>query len=85
MTSPAECFPPGSFIRDELKARQMTQGQLALALGVCAPYVSDIINGRRDITPQIALGLERVLGVSADTWGALQWSWKLWLRRTGRD
>lgn len=85
MTAAAECFPPGTFLRDELKARNMRQLDLAKALGVCSPYVSDIINGRRDISPQIALGLERVLGVSAETWGALQWSWKLWLRRTGRD
>ena len=35
-------------IRAELRIRKMTFGQLAEIIGISRPYLSDIINGKRD-------------------------------------
>ncbi|WP_312499684.1 helix-turn-helix transcriptional regulator [Enterococcus sp.] len=35
-------------IRIELRKRKMTFGQLAEIIGISRPYLSDIINGKRD-------------------------------------
>lgn len=45
--------------------------------------VNELINGRRGITPDTALRLERLLGASAEFWLNLQQSWDLWHARHG--
>lgn len=70
---------PGEYI-DELflKPRGITQQQLADALNVDRVGVNAIINGRRSVTPETALRLEKVLGPSAGFWLNLQRSVDLW-------
>lgn len=59
---PAEVFPPGEFIRDELEARGWTQGDLAEIMGRPAQAVSEIISGKKQIMPQTALELAKAFG-----------------------
>jgi antitoxin HigA-1 len=40
--------------------------------------LNEIIKKRRGVTPDTALGLGRVLGMSADFWLGLQSGWDLW-------
>jgi addiction module HigA family antidote len=40
-----------------------------------------VINAKRDITPEFALELERVLKVNAETWLNLQLKYDLWEAR----
>ncbi len=40
-----------------------------------------MINAKRDITPEFALELERVLKVNAETWLNLQLKYDLWEAR----
>lgn len=47
---PAEVFPPGELIREELEARGWTQTDLAEILGRPLKLVNDIILGKRTIT-----------------------------------
>lgn len=42
----------GSNVTDELVQKGMTQKQLAQALGISAPYLNDILNGRREAPVQ---------------------------------
>ena len=65
---PAEVFPPGEFLADELKARGWFQTDLADILGRDDNLVSDIIRGKRGITPETAQGLADALGTSARYW-----------------
>ena len=65
---PAEVFPPGEFLDDELKARGWSQTDLAEILGRDNNLVSDIIRGKRGITPETAQGLADALGTSARYW-----------------
>lgn len=70
---------PGEIIQEEfLNAMNVTQQQLADAMHVDRVRVNNIINGRRGITPDTALRLEKVLGPSAQFWLNLQQSVELW-------
>jgi antitoxin HigA-1 len=65
---------PGEFIREYLDDAEidLTQGMLADRLGLSRANLNAIINGRRAVTPETAMRLERVLGVSMQTWLNLQ-------------
>lgn len=81
-----ELEPPGETLREALAERQMTQAELAEQIGRSESVVSRIINGRADITPEVAIELERVLGISAKFWVNLEAQYRLHLvrRRTDR-
>src|SRR6185312_2127178 len=63
---------PGELLGEELEVRGMTQKALAEALGRPAQAVNEIIRGKKSITAETALGLERVLGSPAYLWLRLQ-------------
>lgn len=69
--------PPGELLAEELEARGMTQKELADRTGRPEQKISEIINGRKSITHDTALELEKVLGVSADFWVNLEASYQL--------
>lgn len=75
---PAEAFPPGEYLRDELEARGWTQTQFARIVGRPAQLVNEIINGRKRITERTALELAAALGTSARVWLNLENSYRLW-------
>jgi addiction module HigA family antidote len=56
----------------------ITQSELAERLGVSFPRLNEIIRGKRGVTPDTALRLARVVGMSADFWLGLQQDWDLW-------
>lgn len=82
---PAEAFPPGVYVRKELEARGWTQGDLADILGRPVQTISDIINGKRGITPETATGLAAAFGTSAQLWMNLQTSFDLWNATAGKN
>jgi HTH-type transcriptional regulator / antitoxin HigA len=59
---PAEVFPPGEFIRDELEARGWTQGDLAQIMGRPLQMVNELVSAKKQITPDTALGLAKAFG-----------------------
>jgi antitoxin HigA-1 len=70
---------PGKMLLEEfIKPLDLTQTELARRLEVSYPRLNEIINGRRSVTPDTALRLSRVLGMSADFWLGLQQDWDLW-------
>jgi addiction module HigA family antidote len=56
----------------------ITQTELSRRLNVSYPRLNEIIKGRRSVTPDTALRLSRVVGMSADFWLGLQQDWDLW-------
>lgn len=56
----------------------LTQSAFALQLGVSFPRLNEVINAKRAVTPDTALRLARVTGMSADFWLGLQQDWDLW-------
>jgi HTH-type transcriptional regulator / antitoxin HigA len=77
MRTPAEVFPPGEFIRDELEARGWTQGDLAQIMGRPEPAINLIINDKRGITPETAIELAGAFGTSPEFWLNLENAYKL--------
>ena len=70
---------PGEMLREEfLVPLGITQSALAARLGISFPRLNEVVNGRRAVTPDTALRLARVLGMSADFWLGLQQDWDLW-------
>lgn len=74
---PAEVFPPGEYIQDELDARGWTQDDLAQILGRPLNAVNQIIKGKRGITPETAKGLAAAFGTSAEFWMNLENAFQL--------
>ena len=79
--APAEVFPAGEFIREELEARGWTQRDLARILDRPIQVVNQIVNGKKAITPDTAIGLGQALGTSADLWLNLDVTYRLSLAR----
>ncbi len=63
---------PGEMIKDELKERGMTQKQLAAAAGIKPSVLSETINGKRSVSLNMAISLEKALGIPAEVWMNLQ-------------
>ena len=79
---PAEVFPPGEFIREEIEARGWTQEDLAEVLGRPLRLVNEIIMGKRGITPETANGIAAAFGTSAQFWMNLESMYRLSQART---
>lgn len=70
---------PGEMLLEEfLRPMGITQSAFAVRLGVSFPRLNEIVRGKRSVTPDTALRLARVLGMSADFWLGLQTDWDLW-------
>lgn len=65
-------------LEEFLKPLGISQSAFAVRLGVSFPRLNEIIRGKRAVTPDTALRLARVLGMSADFWLGLQQDWDLW-------
>jgi len=78
---PSERSPthPGEMLSEEfLKPLGISQSAFAIRLGVSFPRLNEIVRGKRAVTPDTALRLARVLGMSADFWLGLQRDRDLW-------
>jgi addiction module HigA family antidote len=64
---------PGEVLREEfLIPCEITQDELAEAMGVSRFRVNEIVNGKRAITAETAILLSKALGTSAKLWMNLQ-------------
>ena len=69
--------PPGEVLRAMLSERGWTQADLAHVLGRPKAAVNEIVNGRRAITPETAVGLSKALGTEPAFWMDLEIKQKL--------
>ena len=74
---PAEVFPPGEFLRDELEARNWTQSEFAEIIGRSQRLVNEILSGKRGITPATAKEFAAALDTSPYFWLNLEASYQL--------
>ncbi len=63
---------PGELLVEELEVRGMTQKRLAEAMGRPPQVINEIVNGKKAITAETAVQLERVLDIPAQFWMNLQ-------------
>lgn len=77
-------FHPGEYIKEEIDERGMSQRELARQMGRPYQTVNEIVKGRKAITAETALDLERVFGGNAETWLNLQTTFDLTSARQRR-
>ncbi|HEU0012521.1 MAG TPA: HigA family addiction module antitoxin [Longimicrobium sp.] len=70
---------PGEILLEEfIKPHGLTLTEAAKRLRVERVRLSEIVNGRRGVTPNTALRLERLFGSSAAFWLGMQQDHDLW-------
>jgi antitoxin HigA-1 len=70
---------PGEMLLEEfLRPYEISQKDLANRLGISFVRVNELVNGRRGMTPDTALRLERLFGMEAQFWMNLQLAWDLY-------
>jgi addiction module HigA family antidote len=70
---------PGEILREEyLEPLEMTQQQLADALGITRVRINEIILGKRSITPDTAFRLSKYFNTTPDFWLILQQNLDMW-------
>ncbi len=70
---------PGEMLLEEfLRPLGISQSAFATQLGVSFPRLNGVIYARRSVTPDTAVLLAHVAGMSADFWLDLQQDWDLW-------
>ncbi|MFY7778035.1 MAG: HigA family addiction module antitoxin [Elstera sp.] len=76
---------PGRILKRELQARALSANKLALALRLPSGRITDILNGKRGVSPDTALRLARYFGNNARFWLNLQTDFELAIaeRETG--
>jgi addiction module HigA family antidote len=73
---------PGKVL-SEVYMREMglKQSQLAKKCECSHRKINQIVNGKRPISPEFALVLEKVLGTTAEIWVRIQAEYDLWVAR----
>jgi antitoxin HigA-1 len=68
---------PGRILRREIEARNLSANALAIALRTPSGRVTDILNGKRGVSPETAMRLARYFSNSARFWLNLQTAYEL--------
>lgn len=64
--------PPGATIKEQLNDRGMSQKEFATRMDISEKHISRLINGDVQLTPDVAVRLEVVLGVPVKFWNNLE-------------
>ena len=83
MKNPAH---PGGFVKSEIiEALDLTVTEAARVLGVTRPALSALVNERAQLSPEMALRVEKAFGVSMDTLMRMQNSYDIARTRRRED
>ena len=63
---------PGETLKEVLEEKQMSQEELAIRTGFSPKHVSEVVNGKKGISPSFARSLEYVFGIPTSFWINLQ-------------
>ena len=72
---------PGEYLEEMLEDVAISQAELARRMGRPPQAINEIVKGEKAITPETALQLEQVLGVSALFWSNLETEFRLILAK----
>ncbi|MCE9508259.1 MAG: HigA family addiction module antidote protein [Alphaproteobacteria bacterium] len=68
---------PGNYIREAISEMAFSQAEIAGVLDISPQYLSDIINGRKGLTPEMCFKLPEVMGSTPEFWADLQKTYDL--------
>ncbi len=72
---PAEVFPPGAFLKEEMDARQLSVEELAARMDLPTEIVQELLDGTCIIDSRMARRLAFQTGLSPKLWLNLQAAW----------
>ena len=65
--APFMAVHPGMMIKPELEKRGITQKEFARMLGMQASHLSEVLRGKRTLSAELALKMEKAIGIPAKT------------------
>lgn len=68
---------PGVILAEEMESRGLAANALALKLRTNRQAISDVVAGKRAVTPVMALRLGRYFGIGPEFWLSLQMNFAL--------
>lgn len=74
---PFKAVHPGGILKEELKSRGIKQVDFARRIGMQPSHLSALLNGKRNISPELAGKLEKELDIPATMWLSLQDKYEL--------
>lgn len=81
---PYEPTHPGELLAEELEARGLTQKKFAETLDVPYSQLNEVINGKRAMSPELALKIEAATGTKAYIWIELQAQYDYWTAKRNK-
>ncbi|WP_456325344.1 HigA family addiction module antitoxin [Desulfonauticus submarinus] len=86
MAKKLEPITPGEILLEEfMKPLNITQSQLARDINVPPNRISQIIHGKREITPDTALRLGKYFGIEPEFWMNLQMRYNMKVAKTNLE
>ena len=74
---------PGAVLAEVyMKEMDLNQSDLARMIGCTHAKVNEIINGKRGVSAEFAISLEKTLGTTAEMWVRMQAEYDLWVARS---
>ena len=65
-------IPPGATILEQLETRDMSLDEFTLKMGLSKQEIDHLVRGQMELTEDIAVKLESVLGIPATYWSNLE-------------
>lgn len=65
---PFKAIHPGEILNEELKERGIRQKEFAVLIGIQPSHLNEFIKGKRNMNDDLAIKLEKHLGISHDIW-----------------
>ena len=80
-----ELLHPGEVLELELAARGLVKSKFAMDIKMYPSHMSDILKGKRNISEEVALKIEKALGIRAEFWMRLQVEYNIAVLRNKLD
>ncbi len=69
---PGDAIHVGDILKDELQARHFTQKAFAELIAIKPNVLSELIHKKRNMTAELAVKIEKILGIEAEFWMRIQ-------------
>lgn len=70
-------YHPGKVLEEMITDKKLVRSKLAMDIGIYPTQITDIVKGRKDISPAVALKFEKVFDKPAEYWLDLQMKYDL--------
>lgn len=74
---PPHLYHPGQLIKEEIEYRKISQRELSKLSGVATNIINEVLKGKRNCAPQLAIKLEEILKIDAKVLLRLQMNYDI--------